>query len=257
METEGIVETTGQGAETSTSGDSPATTTTESSHTPNVTELLKQLESVKDQIQPDQVRFLDKHFQPAFSRRYNLLNDSVNEGVKTALGDAGLQLPEGKSGLDLLTENGGKDFWNTVRNVVSNEFKPLKEKISAAEQQGVLQGAIMRARKDDPNVEKHWETAIQEIDQSPDLTKLAMAGGGNGLYYVLQGVSAVHEARAKDARIRELSGLLEANKISVKTANGTTKSGSGTPKQQQAPTKAKTIKEALGMARDLYKEREV
>lgn len=256
MDDNGIVGVEPQGA----TGDLPGTTVATpdtTPHTPNVDQLLSDLEKVADNIPPEKIRFLDKHFQPAFSRRMNILNDTVTEGVKSTLTEAGIQLPEGKTGLDLLTENGGKDFWNTVRQVVSKEFEPVKAKISAAEQQDSLRASISQAQKDNPEVSKYLNAAIETIDKDQDLTRLAMIGGGKGLYYVLQGVAATHAVRDRDATIAQLKGILDANKIAIKTSNGTTRSGTGAQKTDAVkPAKATTLKDALAIAASRFKEGE-
>jgi hypothetical protein len=168
------------------------------------------------------------------------LNDSVAAAVK----NAGITIPEGKTPLDLLTENEGKDFGSYIRSELAKEVAPIKEKISQAEQQQVLQASIQRAIKADPDIAPHVDRAIAAIDGDADLTKMAMLGNGNGLFYVLRAVAGFE---AKDQKIRELTGLLEKNKIAIKTAGGTTRAGAGAPK---APPSAapKTLKEAARLA---------
>jgi hypothetical protein len=222
-------------------------------HTPDWNRLVDDVEANWDKIPDDMKQKLNKHFQPAFNRRVNLLNDAIDASVRSAIGD--VPLPEGKTPLDLLTENDGRGFADFLRGVVAKEFEPVKAKISQAEQQQNLQASIQRAVKDTPHIQPFVEEAVRIIDSDPDLTKIAMLGNGGGLYYALRGVGADLALQQKDRTIRELNGLLEKNKIAVKTSGGTTRVGSGAPKSP-APQKAKTLLDAAKMAMEKVRAEE-
>jgi hypothetical protein len=213
--------------------------------TPDFNRLVEDLEKNWDKVPPELRARLDKNFQPAFNRKLNLLQNAAD----TAIRSSGIQIPEGKTALDLLTENEGKDFGTYMKSVLAEEIAPIKEKIGQAEQQQTLQASIQRAVRTNPEIQPYVEKAIAVIDSDADLTKMAMLGNGNGLFYVLQAVAGFE---AKDQKIRELTGLLEKNKIAYKTAGGTTRAGAQAPKAQ--PTKApKTLREAARQAMEMIK----
>lgn len=216
--------------------------------TPDFNRLVEDLEKNWDKVPQDLRARLDKNFQPAFNKKLNLLNQNVEAAIR----NTGVQIPEGKTPLDLLTENEGKDFGAYIRGEMAKEFGPIKDKISQAEQQNVLTSAMQRAARDNPEIQPFMEASIREIDGDADLTQLAMTGNGNGIYYVLQGVAALKASQQKDQKIKALESLLDKNKIAYKTAGGTTRAGTQTPKAQQ-PKAPKTLKEAARQAMELIK----
>lgn len=228
-------------------------TQTDNGHTSNssvdVDGLLKQLDSVKDTIPPEKLAFLDPKFQPAFNRRVNLLNKAVDDAVKGTFGEE-FKLPEGKTGLDMLTENGGKGFAEMLRSTIQREVGPVRQQIDQANHEKTLAQHMQLAAQDNPMVREHFQRAIAEIENDPNLVALAEQGGGKGIYYVLQGVAANIAARdgirSRDARIKELESVLTKHNIAVKAAGGTSKAGGSKKPDSQAP--AKTLKEALSRA---------
>lgn len=254
METEGTASAAVESTEATTAAAVEAPVAeTPAEHTPEYGKYIEALEKDWDKIPEAEKQRLNKHFQPAFNRNLNLINTKVAAAVRSAVGD-GYQLPEGKTYLDLMTEDGGKGFGEALKAQVQSAMAPITQKISEAEQQQVLQQHINKAIMDNPAIKPHLEAAIRQIDGSADLTQLAMQGNGAGIYYVLQGVAAVEQAKASQSRITELENLLGANKIAVKTANGTTRAGAVAPKQAAAPAKAKTLADAAKQALETYKQ---
>jgi len=224
--------------------------------TPDIDRLVSDVEKHWDKIPAEKRAALDRHFQPAFNRKLNLLNDSINASLRNVTETSGVVIPEGKTPLDLLTENDGKGFTDMLRGVVAKEFAPVKAQITQAEQNQIIQGSIARLTKDHPDLAPHVTKAAQIIDGDPDLSFLAQQGGYKASYYVMQGVAGLLDNEAKSARIKELEGILGKSNIAKKTAAGTTRAGAGAPKTSQTEkptgkTEAEQIKSAamIAMAR--------
>lgn len=219
-----------------------ATSITESvEQTPDLDRLISDLEKNWDKIPAEKRAALDKSFQPAFNRRVNFLNTALENGFKSA----GIQMPEGKTALDLVTENDGKGLGEYFSSLVKSEVAPVKQAIETAQFNQNLQTARDMAIADMPDIKDHVEKAIPIIEQTPDLLKYVTETGGRGLYRALQSVGMYLENQ-------RLKSLLEQNRIATRTSAGTTRAGAGVPKQTQQP-KAKTLKEAAEMAMKMVK----
>lgn len=240
-------------------GTSPDTSTSDGHTTDSVDVdgLLKQLEAHKDSIPEERLEFLNKRFQPAFSRRVNLLNNNVETAVRTTLGEE-FKIPDGKSALDLLTEDGGKGFAEMLKGVIAKEVGPVREAMSTAQGEQTIRQHMELAAVDYPAVKTHFKEAVALIDANPDLVALAHAGGGKGVYYVLQGAAATIEAQkgiqSRDREIKELKEVLAKHNIAVKTSNGASKAGGSKKPDSVAP--AKSLKEALNRAAAKVAEQE-
>lgn len=244
--TEAAVETgSAETPETATSVETPVSA---SEHTPDLDRLVDEVAKNWDRISPEKRAALDRNFQPAFSRRVNWLNQNIENAIK----QAGVELPAGKTGLDLVTENDGKGLGEYVARLVGGEIAPVKAAIESAQFSQNVQAARDLAVADMPEIKPHVESAVNIIEANPHLLKLARGNGGKDFYMVLQGVGSALEVQRLKVELKQRDDLLAKNKIAVRTAGGTTRAGAGAPKTQQ-PMKAKDLKEAAQMALKIVK----
>lgn len=221
---------------------------------PDPERVLADLQKVADKIPSDKLEFLNRKFQPAFNRRLNLLNDNVTNAARAVVGPD-YKLPEGKTWLDLMTENGGKDFGEALRGTMASVVAPINQQITQAQLAQTFQQHGDMAYNDSPEaVRPYMQQAVKEVSENPDLVALAASNGGKASYYVLRGAAAtvavpalIEAVKSKDAEIAGLKDLLTKNNIALKTAGGTSKAG-GKPVTQTKPEHAKSLTEALNRA---------
>jgi hypothetical protein len=216
----------------------------DSSHTPevvNVDKLLADLQANQDKIPADKLKFLDKTFHPAFNQRLNQLRDTVTKGVDGVLSTAGAKLPEGKSAWDLLTENNGKEFFDVLKQTVSNEVEPVRNEIAKAKREQVIGQVMQMAQSDDPLVKKHFSAAVEAIDKNPMLTELSLQQGGTALYHVLGGLAREFELKEVMVKNAQLTELLEKNKVATNTKKATSRAGGNVKTDNGKPPSLRDI----------------
>jgi hypothetical protein len=209
---------------------------------PDIDSLLTQLEAVRDKIPAERLASLNPQMQAGFTRKMNLLQQTADR-VEKGLGEMGMQLPEGKSVMDLLTEDDGKGFFEALGQVQQKNMAPVTEFVSAQRQAAQIAEMTGLAVQEFPIVKDHLDEARQIISQDGDLLKLAQTEGWRGLPYVLRGVATDLALRKLQAEHREMKKLLDASKVAGKTGTSTSRAG-GIPSKESA-TRAKTLEAAL------------
>ena len=218
-ETQGAVTETGNGSEAAPVADAAAETVQAAAQTPDVDSALEVLEKNWESIPQEKRARLDRHYQPAFNRRVNWLNNAV----ETAVRSTGIDIPEGKTPLDLLTEDNGRGFAEYIGKVMETKVAPLTENLQKAEFNQNVNTAKAMAIQDMPDIAPFLDEAVSIIESTPDLLRLAMSDGGKGFYRAYQGVGAV-------LALQKMKQTAEAAKIAQKTADGTTRAGQSAPK---------------------------
>jgi hypothetical protein len=202
---------------------------------PDIDALLTQLESVRDKIPPEKLQFLNKDLQAGFTRRLNLLNKGASTAVENIVAEAGLKIPEGKSALDLLTDNDGKDFFSLIRGQIAQEVKPLTELAATQKTSENIRSMVAVAIENFPEVKENVQEVVRVIDADPELTQLSKAYGGNALPYVMRGVAAtINETKLK-AEVKRLSGILDAAKVAKDAGKSTSRAGGTRPVGEEGP----------------------
>lgn len=238
------------GTETDVDTDSVDTTADDTQttdvHTPEVVaapdvdidELLSTLESVKDKIAPERLQFLNKDLQAGYTRRLNLLNRSAETAVNNIVTETGVKIPDGKSPLDLLTENDGKDFFNLIRGQVAQEVKPLTDMAEMQKVNENIRQMVNVAVENFPEVKENAVDVIRVIDNDPELARLGQAYEGRALPYVMRGVAAVLKSQKLETEVARLNGLLKAATVG-KTVGTTSSRAGGTRPTSEAPPDGK------------------
>lgn len=236
--------------------DTNADTSVEAGHTPEVdpTEAhIKWLQENHDKIPADKLSFLDRKFQPEFTRRLNLLNgtkQSIEQNATALAERAGIQIPEGKTAYDLMFEEGGKGFFDAVAKAVDNQIAPVKEHINAQSQNVELQRMMNLAQANFPEVKENFPEVLKRVDADPELLTLGTSFGGKALPYVLAGVGYQVKAEALAKENADLKKQLDATKVAVKAGSSTTKASGGAAKggTGRAPTLMEIAKAAYAEA---------
>lgn len=197
------------------------TTSTE----PDIDALLTQLETVKDKIPAEKLLFLNKDLQAGFTRRLNLLNKGASTAVDTITREAGVKIPEGKSALDLLTENEGRDFFQLIRGQVAEELKPMAELAANQKASANIREMIGFAVEQFPEVKENIQDVVRVIDSDNDLTELGKAFDGKALPYVMRGVAASIKVQKLETEVKRLNEIVK--KASVTKAVGAQSSSAG------------------------------
>lgn len=200
---------------------------------------LRWLEANKDTIPAEKIAFLDKKFQPVFTRKMNLLQSdkdafvsgksSVEKGAQALLNNAGYQLPEGKSVNDLLYENDGRGFLDAIQGVVSKQMEPVTEQIQAARENQNINEMMTVAQAFDPRVKEHLPEVLRRIDADPELTNLALRSnyGPKALPYVMQGVTQQIIAEKLAIENADLRKQLGVKAVADRVGKASTKASGG------------------------------
>lgn len=212
--------------------------------TPDLDRALEVLEKNWESIPQEKREKLDRHFQPAFNRRVNWLNESVAAAVKST----GIEIPDGKTPLDLLTEDNGKGFAEYIGKVMESKISPVTQKLAGAEFNQNVNTAKALAIADMPEIAAHLDEAVAIIETTPDLLRLATSDNGKGFYRAFQGVGAV-------LAMRKMQATTEAAKIAERTAAGTTQAGQGAPKETKQTKLSGSFNDKIKQAAQIALER--
>lgn len=240
-------------------GDEPTTDTagdtgSSDGHKPVVDEAdshIKWLEEHKDTIPTEKIAFLDRKFQPDYTRKLNLLNNdkagitAVERNAKALLDNAGYQLPDGKSVSDLLYENDGKGFLDAIQGVVSRQMAPVTEQINAARENQDISHMMTVAQSFDPRVKENFPEILRRIDADPEITNLALKSsyGSKALPYVMQGVAAQITAEKLAIENADLKKQLGVKAVADKVGRSSTKASSNAGATKGAPAPKMTLEQ--------------
>jgi len=209
-------------------GDTPV----ESSQTPGTDDLDTAVATVlanADRIPPEKLRGLFPHLQPAITRRLNLFDKSVGTVARKMLEDAEVQLPEGKTVMDLLSEGDGRDFLKLISEAQAQKMKPL---LDYTQQQRVNQSIAeysALAQQEFPLVREFAKEIGPVLANDPDLAELASHGEWRGLPLVMQGVAYKLAYEKAQAELTKAQKLLEASATAAKTGRTTSRAGGPSP----------------------------
>lgn len=226
--TDQAVDETAQDASSADSGqpDTRQDTSADRSHEPqvDVDELVRQLEANADKIPTDRIRFLDRVFQPDYTRKLNALNllrSNVEEGARASVREAGLEIPEDFS----IFKNDGKDFLKLVKTMIDQSAAPIKAEVDAGKRNQQIIGYMTAAKEMYPIVAEHYEDAKKVIDADQSLLVLAHAFDGKAVPFVLQGAAYKVGYDKRGERIAELEKENKALRVGAKVGERSTKTG--------------------------------
>ncbi len=196
-----------------------------------------------DKIPAEKISFVDKKFQPDYTRKLNLMNQrqaGFEQSAQAVLAEQGIRLPEGKSVSDLMYEDNGKPFVDLLRSTVREQMAPVLEQANAQKRDQHIQQMMNVAVQAFPEVKENYQAALALIDSDPDLLALATQtnAGANALPYVLRGAALAVKAGKQEAEIAELRKQLGVAKVASKVGTSTSKVSGGTAKTSESkPTK--------------------
>lgn len=178
----------------------------------------------KGEIKGDDLSFADRQWQSAFSRRINAVKQNLDQ-VGRDLVSKGIELPDGKTMYDLLSEEGGRGFVNVMSGVMEGAVAPIRDKIARAENDQMVKNQIAIAQQEYPEVKKHFARAVEIADKNPDLQEAALVQGGRYLPYILAGVAKDLELRETQQKLAEMAKVVEKAGLAVKVGSKTTQAG--------------------------------
>lgn len=213
-------------------------TSTTETHTPeqptqepaeDIDALLEKLEANKDKIPAERLQFLNPDLQAGFNRRLNLLNRGVEGGVKKLLDDAGVQLPPGKTVMDLLTEDDGKEFFRVMSESQQRTLKPVMDHVEQQRESAQIAEWSGFAKREFPLVAENFDEVAKRLASNPDLAVLAKTGDWRGLPLVMQGLAyqVANEKLTKD--LTEARKLLNKTKVASTVGRTTSRAGGPAP----------------------------
>lgn len=221
-------------------------------HTPepepeSIDDLLAKLEARKAEIPPEKLASFNPQMQQGFNRRLNLLNKSIEPVAKKMLDDAGVELPAGKTVMDLLTDGDGKEFFRIWDEHQAKRMQPVVEHINKERMAQQIQEWSGFAQREFPIVASNFETAVKIVSQDPDLIELAKVGDWRGLPLVLQGAAykvAYDKLLADNAKLQK---LIDASKVATR-AKTTTSLAGGPANGGAEPASVESIEQAINKA---------
>lgn len=244
----GTDETIVTDSETDSAADTRTDTPTDSSHKPDAVDvdaLVEQLRQHADKITPDKIEFLDKKFQPEFTRRLNALNllkDKTDDQARAALADAGIKVPEDVS----IFKDDGKPFLEAILQAVRTEAAPIREQAEITKRNQEIRGYMQVAKEIFPEVREHYDEAIKLVDADPQLLSLAHAYNGKATPLVLRGAAiavALEKEKAKNAQLTE-----ELRKVKVGTKVGTSSTKTKGAVIHSEPSKAPKLRDVVAQS---------
>jgi hypothetical protein len=193
----------------------------------DVGELLSQLRTHADSIPTEELEFLDRKFQPAFSKKMTALDRFQKETDSKArkdLADQGVDVPEDFS----LFNNDGKDAFSLILKEIRKGNAPIIEQANAIAQQKVMDGYLKDARALFPKElgsDEDYNAALSALNQDQPALSLAYAYDGKGLPYVLRAVSAILKGQKLEQENARLKTELAAFKVGKEVGKGSSKAG--------------------------------
>lgn len=208
-------------------------------HTPEgesrtVDDLIEELRQRHAEIPPEKLQFLNPNLQQGFTRRLNLLNRSIEPVAKKMLDDAGVDLPPGKTVMDLLTDGDGKEFFRIWDAHQAKRMEPVLAHVEQQKMAQQIQEWSGYAQREFPIVKEHFEEASRLVANDPDLVEMAKTAEWRGLPYVMQGAAYKIAYDKAAAKITELQKLLDAAKVAKKTGPSTSLAGGPSEKGEKA-----------------------
>jgi hypothetical protein len=245
------------------SADTQPDTASAAGHTPEAAPVdesdshIQWLKDNLDKIPAEKISFVDKKFQPDYTRKLNLMNQrqaGFEQSAQAVLAEQGIRLPEGKSVSDLMYEDNGKPFVDLLRSTVKEQMAPVLEQANAQKRDQHIQQMMNVAVQAFPEVKENYQAALAMIDSDPDLLALATQtnAGANALPYVLRGAALAVKAGKQEAEIADLKKQLGIAKVATKVGTSTSKVSGGTAKTSES--KPTSLKEFAKLALDQVKD---
>lgn len=240
---------------TETTSDTGADTSTDAGHTPTpaADESDSHIQWLKDnyeKIPADKVSFLDKKFQPDYTRKLNLLNtdkqgfqatrQGFEQNAEAILSEAGVKIPDGKSVSDLMFEDNGKPFLELLKGTVKEQMAPLMEQVNLQKTNHHISSMMNLAQERFPEVKENLKEVLAMIDSDPELMTLGTQTnvGANALPYVMRGAALAIKVGKQEAEIAELKKRLGIATTANRVGTSTSKASGGAAKpSEQKPTK--------------------
>lgn len=212
------------GADSSDTSDAPKTPAAAKSPV----EMAAELKAALEALSPEDRAKVYGIVQPGITRSLNLFNkqkQDLSASVAKTLGDMGIALPEGRTVMDLITEDGGKAFTDLIKGTVDASLKPVLDREKEKETASQLMGYAQLARETYPEVAERYDDAIKYLMSSEDLSNFAVAADGRNLPYALVGAAAVLERDQLRVKVAELEKKVEAQDLLKKTGVRTSRAG--------------------------------
>lgn len=208
------------------SSDTPEAPKTPVSKSP--VEMAAELKAALEALSPEERAKVYGVVQPGITRSLNLFNkqkQDLSASVAKTLGDMGIALPEGKTVMDLMTEDGGKAFADLIKGTVDASLKPVLDREKEQQTAGQLMQYAQLAKETYPEVAAHYDEALKFLMSSEDLSNFAVASDGRNLPYALMGAAAVLERDKLRAEVAELKKKVEVQEVVKKTGVRTSRAG--------------------------------
>lgn len=206
-----------------------------------------------DKIPAEKLQFADKKFQPDYTRRLNLLNNTkagIESNAKAMLDEAGVQIPDGKTVNDLIYDDGGKGFVDLLKSTVKSQMAPILNQVETQRQNSEYSQYMNLAQEAFPVVKENFAEVLKLVDSNPDLTALATKGGfgGKAIPYVMAGVGYELAYNKQVQEIAALKKQLDATKVAAKVGSSSTKASGGAAKTPTGETKSLSLEQHVALA---------
>lgn len=206
----------------------------------------------RGEIKATDVDFVAPKLQSAVGRttaRLSMFDKAAESVVKTLEAASGVKIPEGKTGFDLFTEDGGRAVQEMIDAAVTKGLSPVTEKMSKEDEDNALKASMAEAANVFPEVKKHYMDTLGVIDTNPQL--LAMARKPGQLGWIMAGVAADLERQAvsieRDAlktEVEKLREIVKTGKFATSVGGATTRAGATPPAATASPRGLRAIAEA-------------
>jgi len=154
--------------------------------------------------------------------------------AEEALKAAGVTLPEGKTMMDLMTQDGGQGFANWMRDSMSAAVAPIKREIDVAEFTKTVNNVLDVTIREHPDLKPLLPQISEAIRANEQLG--AWAANPQAIPYIMLGVGRdiqFQRSTAENARLKadndRLKGILKDAKLTITSGSSTSKAGGKTP----------------------------
>lgn len=171
--------------------------------------------------------------QSSFAKKFAGLERGAAK-AEEALKAAGVTLPDGKTMMDLMTQDGGQGFANFLRDSMNAAVAPIKREIDVAEFTKTVNGVLDVTIREHPDLKPLLPQISEAIRGNEQLG--SWAANPQAIPYIMLGVGRDlqwQHASRENAKLKadndRLKQIIKEAKLTVTAGSSTSKAGGKTP----------------------------